>query len=316
MKALALGTLADLRRRRLLPIAVLLLAVVIALPVVALKPSEEPAPATPPATASVANQTVDGLPSPQQALDGNDKPLVSLAVLNEASDLDEFGSKNPFKPMDDLAKSNGDAPTSVAPGTGTGATATADTGSGGTSDSTGGGGSTPKATPDTPTTTTPKSDAPKTDEKPKAEKKLTYALDLTFTTPKGKRSYRNVSRLRMLPSQANPLFIYLGPDATAAKAVFLVDSSLTIAGGEGVCSPSNKSCATVALEPGEIANFTDGQGGVYELQVDQLREVTTASVSKAARAARLRRGNAQASVGNTRRFVPPIITDLFVGQGR
>ena len=77
----------------------------------------------------------------------------------------------------------------------------------------------------------------------------------------------------MLPTEAPPVLIFLGVDSSGQKAVWLVDSSLTVTGGEGTCSPSVDSCATVALEPGELQRFSNGQGGSYELQIDQIREV-------------------------------------------
>ncbi len=124
--------------------------------------------------------------------------------------------------------------------------------------------------------------------------------------------YRSISKLTMLPTEAAPVLIFLGVDSSGQKAVFLVDSSLTVTGGEGTCSPSVESCATVALEPGELQRFSNGQGGTYELQIDQIREVSTVKAANAA-ARRLERAKAHTSTGPVRRFVPPIITDMFTG---
>lgn len=326
MSQIARGLFEDLKQRGLLPVAALLLVALVAVPVLMLKKSE---PAPPAATAATANVSVAGLPNPDMALDQG-KPLVSLAVLDQPSNLDSFESKNPFKPMNALAKSASQSSnTSAAAGAGAGAgsngTATAGGGSGsapaGGGSSSGGappsGGSTPPAaTPPTnqtpPTTQTPGAGPTKPKSKPKPQQ-LTYALDLTVTTPKGRHRHLSVARLRMFPSESDPLFIYLGVDDTGNKAVFLVDSSLTFTGGEGTCRPSKTSCATVSVEPGEIATFQNDQSEKYQLQIDQIRLVSTASAAKAARV-RERRG-AQASVGTSRRFVPPVISDLFDGVG-
>ena len=90
------GVFRDLQKRRLLPVAGLLVVVLIALPLFMLK-SSEPVPAAPAAPASAAS--ANGLPSPEEALGAAGKPLVSLAVLDRPSDLDSFESKNPFKPL-------------------------------------------------------------------------------------------------------------------------------------------------------------------------------------------------------------------------
>ena len=68
----------------------------------------------------------------------------------------------------------------------------------------------------------------------------------------------------------------------------------------------------MALEPGELQRFSNGQGGSYELQIDQIREVSTVKAARAA-ARKLERAKARTASGAVRRFVPPIITDLFTG---
>ena len=76
----------------------------------------------------------------------------------------------------------------------------------------------------------------------------------------------------MLPSQANPLLIFLGASKNGGNAVFLVDSTLT-AVGEGKCKPSKADCAFLYLGAGSEHELTNDEGDSYTLRVDQIRKV-------------------------------------------
>ncbi len=327
MRPLALGVFEDLQRRRLIPVVLLLLAALVALPVLMLQ-KPDPAPVNAPVPAA-ASDAAAGLPGPREALATN-KPLVTLAVLKQSSDLESFEAKNPFKPIDQV--STGGAGTGSVPAVATAiptagsagaSTAQTLTGSG---SSTGGGGSaggapvggsptgSPVSGPPTaPTTPTP----PKIPSEPKPLKprKLAYALDATLSGPSRTVHYRSLAKLAMLPTQAAPLLIFLGVDDTGNNAVFLVDSTLSVVAGEGTCKASNENCATLSLEPGQVEVFTDGQGNRYELGIDQIRLVSAASAARvqAKRLAAARQSAAHVSGAPLRRFVPPMITDLFLG---
>jgi len=328
MRPLALGVLEDLRRRRLIPVVLLLVAALVALPVLMLQ-KPEPAPVNAPVPAA-ASDTAEGLPGPREALATN-KPLVTLAVLNESSDLESFEAKNPFKPIDQVSTGGagtGSAPVAAAPipvaGSGSPPTAQTRIGSGSSGGGSAGGapaGGSPtdspvSGPPSTPTAPTPP-DPSKIPSEPKPLKpqKLAYALDATLTGPFRTVHYRSVSKLAMLPSQAAPLLIFLGIDDTGNNAVFLVDSTLTVVAGEGTCKASNDNCATLSLEPGQVKVFKDGRGRRYELRIDQIRVVSAASAARtqAKRLEAARQSAAHASQAPPRRFVPPMITDLFLG---
>jgi hypothetical protein len=309
MKALMLGVIQDLRERRMLPVAILLAAALVGVPVFMLKPAEEaPAPvAVAPITAPAG---AEGLPTPEQALKGSDKPLVTLAALEQPSNLASFKSKDPFKPLkklsDGLPSTDGSA---LAAATDEGA----QSGGGGTTDGGSTGGGTSPTAPEVPDTTPTQPTDPVS---PEQQQKFTYTLDATLDGPNGLRRFRNMPRLRMLPSENDPLLVFLGVDAAGEKAVFLVDSTVTILEGEGTCSPSRNSCATLSMEPGERQAFSDGDGQRYTLQIDQIRERSLASLAKAARAARKRkRLVAKTSVGYTpkRRFTPPVLAEILTG---
>ena len=320
MNGYAQGVFQDLRERKLLPVAVLLLVALIALPVFMLKK----APAVPAGTSTVTNATpaaAAGLPTPQQVL-SSDKPLVSLAVLEDPSNLNTFKERNPFKPLQKLASSSSDsskgsgtaAGSDSSPSDSSGSGSSGSGSSGGSSEGTGGsggtgGGSTGGGGTDTTPTTPTQPSQP--------EKQLSYVADLSFRTAKTTRQLRGVQKTQLIPSQSNPLLVFLGVDATGNKAVFLVDSTLSVAAGEGTCKTSDDDCATLSLEPGQLEVFKDDKGNRYELQIDQIRTVSTASLAKSAKAAERRQArSAHTADSPTRRFIPPVITDLLVGGQR
>ncbi len=328
MRSVALGVIEDLRKRCLMPVALILIAALIAVPVFLLKSAEAPAPVT--AAGPPVAVRADGLPTPQQVL-SSDKPLVSLAVLDTPSDLDSFASRNPFKPLDAVSKTgvtasqatgSGSAspgspgsPGSPAAAAGLGGGGTggpggggAGAGGGGTSGSGGTGGGSTDMKPVTPQAPTPIPAA-----KPE---KLTYALDATLTGPSRTVHYRNVQKTQILPSIGAPLFIFLGVDDTGNNAVFLIDSTLTVVAGEGTCRSSNENCATLSIEPGQIEVFSDDKGRRYELQIDQIREVSATSAARAQtkKLESAAKSATRAATQPQRRFMPPMITDLFIGE--
>ncbi len=337
MRPLALGVFEDLKRRRLLPVVLGLLVALVAVPVLLLKKAE-PAPFSTPVPAA-ATGAADGLPSPREALAG-DKPLVSLAVLKQSSDLESFASKNPFKPIDQVSTSGaastpapaapvgGSSPAGVTPiggspgggtpaggssgggGSGGGNSGGGSSGGGSTGGGNSGGGSPGAGTP--APVSPPASSPPTGGPKREVPRMFTYAVDLTFRSPQRNRRVVRAPRLTMLPTEAAPLLVFLGVDDTGGKAVFLVDFSLRDVGGEGACRPSPEQCATVSLEPGEVEVFVDDQGRRYEIQIDQIRKTSVASAARAARRASI---SARPANGKPRRFVPPVITDLLTGEG-
>lgn len=322
LKPLVSGVVADLRNRGLLPVAIVLLVALVAVPVL-LRDSAE-APVSTAASAPPVAVTPDGLPAPDEALD--ERPLVTMATLRSPSKLESFDSRNPFQPLKGLEEiaADGDAASPAttdisgdlaAAGPGSDSPASGGSPSPGTPDSPDpvGGGPVPEPTP-TPTPTPNPMPTPE----PPAEERLTYAVDLTFDTPgRLARRYRNVQRLRMLPSEASPLLIFLGVDVTGNRATFLVDATLRARVGGGNCSPSPEACATLALEPGEERTFVDEQDQEYLLRLDQIREVPVASATAQLRElADLSSQRSEGSDEPVRRFVMPSLSDLLVIGGQ
>lgn len=317
VRATLLGVVADLRERRLLPVAIGLILLVIVVPVVLSKPADTPKVQTP--TAGTSPATVDGLPGPEQALN-NDKPLVTLAVLDKPSNLQTYKGRDPFKPLvsikagaDALSPNAGSgtaaggSTTTAAAGGGGGGGATGDTG--GTGGGSTGGGTTTPTTPTTPT-------------KPKTKaKQFTYVIDAKLAGPSKTQRYHHLQRLAMLPTESNPLLIFLGVSSSGNSAVFLVDSKLKPIDGEGSCKPSKTQCATLRLQPGETYAFQDQAGRRYVIELDQIDRVSVASLreeaakekkkAKASAAEALAAGEPAPPITPTQ-FVP-VLVDLVTG---
>lgn len=285
----------DLRDKKLWPVAALLLALLIAVPVVLSKPTEEP---------TVAAVTA----VPQAKTEGVAKGLATLTVAKddtgEGSTLDVFDPSDPFRPPEDIvAKSKESTDTGAPADTGTMDTgATADTGS---TDTSSGGGTTDTGGTETPPTQT----ETKTVE-------YRYVADVTFTNNGKKRKIKGLERLDVLPGEQNPLLIFLGAGKNGNNAVFLVDSTLT-AEGEGKCRPSRDQCAFLFLGAGSVEEMTNDEGDSYTLRVDQIRKVKVGDEDSSAKA-KAGSKTANAAVGTEdepRRFTAPLITDLISVQG-
>lgn len=222
----------QLVRRRLWPVAVLLIAGLVAVPVLLARdatPVETPALPETSAPAETANS--------DEALA---EPVVAKASSADRSRRRRvLGSrKNPFEP----------APIKK-PKTKKKKKTAADKAD--TQDKTGG--TTAPTTPSTGVPTTPVPVAP-------APVKKTYSpgtLIVRFGDPTGDLDRMALSKLGALPKdddEVGPLLVYTGLTDHGKKAVFLVDASLEPT-GDGNCEPHPSNCETVELSEGETEFF-------------------------------------------------------------
>jgi hypothetical protein len=299
MKAFALDLWHDLREKRLWPVAVLLLAGLVAVPVLLAKPAEDPGPPPAVETPAAAEKKED---EGQLA----EVTLESTEVDASGSTLGVFDPSNPFKPPKKVVEASKDK-------TGSGSQAgpadqgtgeDAKSGSGGGSDDGGStsGGSTPPSsgggtTPDgggQPTTTVYK-----------------YVVDLTFTANGRTRHIKGMEKLDVLPNQSSPLLIAMGVTADGGNAVFMVHATLQAA-GEGTCKPSGKQCAFAYIGPGSEHVFTEEDGDSYTLRIDEIRKVEVKPGAARAKAGKAEGARANAAVGSPRRFEPLMLADIVV----
>jgi hypothetical protein len=299
MKIFLLDLWHDLREKRLWPVALALVAALVAVPVLLAKPFESPAPAPVTKTAPKSETPKD--------LEALAKVKLAEGAEGHGSTLGVFDASNPFKPPKRVLKkeeedatatggSSTDTPATTTGGTNTGGSSGgSDTGSGNTGTGNTGGGNTGGGTTEQPTTTVT----------------YKYVVDLTFKTGTRTRHIKGMEKLDMLPNQASPMLIFMGVTPSANDAVFLVDSTLKAA-GEGRCKPSKSDCAFVYLGAGSEHLFTDPDGNSYTLRIDEIRKVKVdASSAKAGKTAKAGKAKtASAAVGEPRRFVPPVLADI------
>jgi hypothetical protein len=249
----------QLVQRRLWPVAILLIAALAAVPLTLAKDPEPPA-SPPPAEVDTKSELAT-------------TPIVAAVTpADRAKRRKVLGAKkNPFasvKPADPAADSyDGKAPTVVKSPTG------------GTSDDTGssGSGSTPTGSaPSTGTPTTPATPAP-------APKKYApHELTVRFGAADGVKR-QSVKRLQALPSEEEPVLIYMG--VKDGKAVFLVDHGVTPV-GDGECKPSPEDCQEIRLREGEtefldVKDDTGNVTGQYQLDLIKIHKGSSASASAA-----------------------------------
>jgi hypothetical protein len=286
----------DLRAKRLWPVAALLLLAVVAVPVVLTKKSETPAPT---AATPAATQTP---PQPD---------ALAQVKVDQSSDvgssLSAFDPSNPFLPPGGVVAKDENptsgvptgAPAGSAPSGGSAPSAGGSPSGGGspTGGTTGGGNETGGGNQNGGGKTTTST--------------YTYVIDATFTASGHKRTIHGMQKLDVLPSQADPLLIFMGVTDDAGNAVFLVDATLATT-GEGACKPSPSQCAFLYLGPGSEQEFTTTDGDSYSLVIDQIRKVKVGAKSSAAKAPKQGK-TARAAIGapeTPHRFVVPILADL------
>jgi hypothetical protein len=301
MKVFALDLWQDLREKRLWPVALLLLAGLVAVPVLLAKPAEDPGP--PPAVSS------------KPAVEEDENGQLAEVKLEEGehvasgSTLGVFDPSNPFKPPKKVveASRNDSGSSSQAGPADQSAADDAGGGSGGGSGGDDSGGA--------DTGTTPPSCGGDTGQDDDGGEPTTtvykYVVDVTFTANGRTRRIKGMEKLDMLPNQASPLLIAMGVTVDGGNAVFMVDSTLKAA-GEGRCKPSGRECAFAYIGPGSEHVFTDEDGDSYTVLVDEIRKVEVKPGATGAKAGKSEGARANASVGSPRRFVPPLLADIVV----
>jgi hypothetical protein len=265
MKVFLLDLWLDLRAKRLTPIAILLLAGIIVVPVVLAK-GEKNVPPPPVQTTAAAAPAAAVVASSEQADQVDSK-------------LQTFSARDPFEPTGHAAV----AGSTTTSGTGTGtSTGTSTSGSTTTTGTSGGGGATNGNAPTTTpggTGTTGNGNTGSTTTQPKVTL-FTYTADLRFGEAGGVKAYKGVKRLELIPDDKNPKLVFLGVTTTGKTAVFLVDSNIGVDTPGGRCRPSADECTFLYLRPEsghDQAVLTDADGTVYHMRLLGINRVTVSS---------------------------------------
>jgi hypothetical protein len=225
----------QLVRRRLWPVALLLLAALVAVPVLLAREPAAPAPIAPVAISTEADDTIAEPVVAKVTAEDRDRRRRVLGARK-----DPFAPAPPKKTKAKSAQSddaNAPAPAPKAPEV-----------------VPSGGGSTP---------TTP------TGGEPAPEKKY-YSpgtIIVRFGDPESGNLQRfAVKKFEALPDEELPLLIYMGLTKNGKKAKFLVDAAVEV-DGDGICKPHRSSCETIELAVGET-EFLD----VFDPEPEQTDE--------------------------------------------
>lgn len=241
----------DLRDRRLLIPALVLLVALIAVPVM-LKAEEAP---PPPVAAPV-------VPAEATAVE----PAVLAERLGGVRDyrerLDALKQRNPFKQQYLVPTPKGEAVESVD----SSPSETLGTTGGGAASVSGGavGGSTLGTTEPEPAT------------EPQPTQILVYAprVDLIITHNGKHKRYKAVKPGELLPDRSTPIAMFAGAPQSLENARFLLSSDVTATEGDGHCAPSANDCQFLKLADGEKRLLVYGlEAERYSIKVTDIRAV-------------------------------------------
>ena len=249
----------QLRERRLWPAAILLVAALVAVPVVLAKDPETPPPV------AVVETEADSV---------TEEPIVTMASVDAVNERKVLGkAKNPFGMPKQPETTPTDQPSdSVLP---------QDTDKG-TTGGTGGSTTTPPSTgpgvaPGVPVApTTPTTPAKSYDK---------YDLTVRFGDSASSPSKMTLKRLQPLPKSDLPALIYLGVSKDGKSAMFLLEQGVEVV-GDGECDPTPEDCETLRLRAGEtefldVVDETGNTTAQYQLDLVKIHKGETASASKA-----------------------------------
>lgn len=261
----------ELDERHLLPLVIVLVVAIVAVPI-ALSETVEPT-----ATA--------GIPVEAGAT-ASASPIVVSKSLPGLRDyrkrLNDLHSKDPFKQQFNDIEESGVAapeessiPVEVGPEEGGGSPAAPGGGGGG-----GEGGTPPPGTHEI--------------------KYYSWSIDVRVVpvSSNGKPSKakptvrRNLPELTMLPGRETPAAIFIGPSSDEKKAMMLVSSNVTAVFGDAVCVLGGETCEMLALEKGVPETFVyGGNKRIFRIELLKLRLTETDKLNKAPLGEQDRGGN-------------------------
>ncbi|HEY6758876.1 MAG TPA: hypothetical protein VI318_05275 [Baekduia sp.] len=166
--------------------------------------------------------------------------------------------------------------------------------------------------PSTPTTPAP------TDTTKKPPSTDTYRVDVKFGESGAEKAYNNVARLTPLPSSDNPFFVFLGVGEDKKTATFLINGDV-VPTGDGKCTPSKDECQQITLKPGDLEFFDmqSGTAGVVQYQLE-LERIGLAKASSTAAAAKAHARESKAGRDVIRNLVaddPALLSDWNYDKG-
>ena len=245
LTAILSDTWRGMLQRRLWPVAVLLLAALVAVPLLL---SAEPEP-VPPASSSAADEAAELAA----------QPLVAVASASERESARRVlgARKDPFKPTNQPKRRKGDS------GKGSADRVSKEAGAEATPAPAGGG--SPYVAP-APLPPGAQPDA-------KRPSHPAGSLSVRWGEAGDERLEElDVERLDPLPTADEPLLVYLGLTDDGQSAVFMLDAGVTVE-GDGRCRPKPEDCQSVELTAGEteFIEVVDAKGAKTQFQLDVVK---------------------------------------------
>ena len=245
----------DLRDRRLLPIVIVLLVAIVAVPFVLGGGTEPVPPPTPPASVSAGGG--EDVLSPVVVAD-----VPGLRDYRER--LSRFNRRNPFTQQmvgDNTAQGGGGNLEQVG-STSTGTTA-------GTTGATG------ATEPDTPSAPPPDDGGPGGGDDGGQDRIVLTTIDVKVTHGGQSKVLQGVEPLQLVPGEQRPVvqFVEGGDDGT--NAAFVVSGKVFETSGEGQCAPAPDDCQFLLMEKGDTREFVYGDAlETYRLKILAINRTT------------------------------------------
>ena len=282
---------ADLKAKRLAPVAIGLVVIAVAMPALMLRGEDAavqgPLPIAAPAAVQGAKVEVDD-------------------ELADGSKLDSYKARDPFegmnKPEPTPAGGGGTAtaPSDLLdePAKDSGAPSLSLGGSSGASGADDGPSSTPGSDPNFSPDPPP---PPVVVKRPGS--RFNFQLDIKMGRPGREKRYPHVARLSFLPSPSLPALLFMGVTEDEKHALFFVHPGLSHA-GEGDCMPSNAKCNFLKLKIGQehFLSANDHEFHIKLLGIDRVKlsdeKMQREKVRKASSSRRSARSSAEGSTGD------------------
>ena len=260
----------ELNARHLLPLVVVLLVAIVAVPIALSESAETPAAPTAPVEsgATASSRTT-------QVVAAKSAP----GLRDYRKRLSNLRSKDPFKPH---YTPEGEGESEGGGGEGAPASTTTEgTGLDVTGEESGGSSPSAPSAPSAPTETTP--DNP-------GIVFYGFAIDVRIVpvSVKGKPSKakpqvrRDLPELTMLPSRQDPAIVFMGVTKDTNKALMLVSSNVKGLFGDNICAVGGEKCELLAMEKGVPETIVyGGNEKVYRVELLDLDLVRTDELNKA-----------------------------------
>jgi hypothetical protein len=273
----------DLRERHLLPVVIVLVVGIAAVPLLLRSQTEASAP--PPPVAPTGEESSAAVPAVFAENPG---------VRNYRKRLEALQNKNPFEAKFSLPTPESSTVEDVSGGstsvTGGDTDVPVDTGSVPPIDT---GSSTVPTEPSSPDSSTPSVDVEVSEDdsttvedsggdggdgtQPPIDHWFLYEhrIDVVVGRVGEAKPQGDVKPLSLLPGTASPVLIYFGSNVQADKAIFAVSRDVTASSGEGTCLPSAKMCEFLELGIGEQRTLEYAPagpgGGTFVIRLKDIR---------------------------------------------